>query len=92
MSITDRHISYGKQVLEALTRNKIRAKGDFRNEKLGYKVREAQTKKIPYMLIVGDKEMEDNRVTVRLRSGENIPLMPISAIIERIKKETEERR
>ena len=92
MSITDRHIPYGQQVLEALKQNKIRAKGDFRNEKLGYKVREAQTKKIPYMLIVGDKEVEENKVTVRLRNGENIPLMPVSDIIERIKKETEERR
>ncbi len=92
MSITDRHIPYGQQVLEALRQNKIRAKGDFRNEKLGYKVREAQTKKIPYMLIIGDKEVEENKVTVRLRGGENIPLMPVSDIIERIKKETEERR
>ena len=92
MSITDRHIPYGQQVLEALRQNKIRAKGDFRNEKLGYKVREAQTKKIPYMLIIGDKEVEENKVTVRLRGGENIPLMSVFDIIERIKKETKERR
>jgi len=92
ISITDRHVSYGKRVLEVLKENKIRAKGDFRNEKLGYKVREAQTMKIPYMVIVGDKEVENNGVTVRLRSGENLPLMPIYSLVERIKKEIEERR
>ncbi len=92
MSITDSHVPYGKKVLEVLKENKIRAKGDFRNEKLGYKVREAQTMKIPYMVIVGDKEVENNGVTVRLRSGENLPLMPISSLVERIKKEIEERR
>ena len=92
MSITDRHIPYGMQVLERIKKNGIRAKGDFRNEKLGYKVREAQTQKVPYMLIIGDKEMEEQGLTARLRSGENLPMMSIDAMIERIKRETEERR
>lgn len=92
MSITDRHIPFGMQALISLKKNGIRAKGDFRNEKLGYKVREAQTQKIPYMLIIGDKEVEKQLITPRLRSGENLPMMSIDAITERIKKETEERR
>ncbi len=92
MSITDRHIPFGTKVLEVLKENGIRAKGDFRNEKLGYKVREAQAQKVPYMLIIGDKEVEKQGITPRLRSGENLPLMPIEAIAERIKRETEERR
>ncbi len=92
ISITDKHISFGKKVLNILKENGIRVKGDFRNEKLGYKIREAQTQKIPYMLIVGDKEIEQNGVTARLRTGENLPLMSIESIIDRIKKEIQERR
>ena len=92
MSITDRHIPYGKKVVEVLKDNNIRVKGDFRNEKLGYKVREAQVQKIPYMIIVGDKEVDTNTVTVRLRSGENLPAISLDKIIERIKEEIKERR
>ncbi len=92
MSITDRHIPYGKKVVEVLKDNNIRVKGDFRNEKLGYKVREAQVQKIPYMIIVGDKEVDTNTVTVRLRSGENLPAVSLDKIIERIKEEIKERR
>ena len=53
----------------------IRVDSDFRNEKLGLKVREAQIQKIPYMLIIGDKESENNGVTPRLRNGKNLDFM-----------------
>ncbi len=92
LTVTDRHIPYGEKVLETLKAAEIRVKGDFRNEKLGLKVREAQLLKIPYMLIVGDKEVEQEGITPRLRSGENLPLMSIGAFIERIKEECSQRR
>jgi threonyl-tRNA synthetase len=92
LTVTDRHIPYAEKVLETLKDAEIRVKGDFRNEKLGLKVREAQLLKIPYMLIVGDKEVEQEGITPRLRSGENLPLMSIGAFIERVKEECSQRR
>ncbi len=92
LTVTDRNIPFGKEVLESLVRNGIRAKGDFRNEKLGYKVREAQLQKIPYMLIIGDRECEKKKVTPRLRTGENLPSMSVEEFLRRIKEEIRERR
>jgi threonyl-tRNA synthetase len=60
---------------------------DLRNEKLNYKIREAQLAKIPYMLIVGDKEKEDGTVTVRLRDGNNLPPMSIADFAAKITDE-----
>ena len=84
LTITDRHIPYGERVLEELLSRDIRAEGDFRNEKLGYKVREAQLEKIPYMLVVGDKEVEAGTVTPRERSGKNLGAMKLEEFIEMI--------
>ncbi len=84
LTITDRHIPYGERVLEELLGRDIRAEGDFRNEKLGYKVREAQLEKIPYMLVVGDKEVEAETVTPRERSGKNLGAMKLEEFIEMI--------
>ena len=84
LTITDRHIPYGERVLEELLGRDIRAEGDFRNEKLGYKVREAQLEKIPYMLVVGDKEVEAGTVTPRERSGKNLGAMKLEEFIEMI--------
>lgn len=72
LSVTDRHIPYGKTVYQQLMDAGIRVEGDFRNEKLGYKIREAQTQKIPYMLVIGDKEMASGEVAVRQRGGDNL--------------------
>ena len=84
LTITDRHIPYGEKVLEELLSRDIRAEGDFRNEKLGYKVREAQLEKIPYMLVVGDKEVEAGTVTPRERSGKKLGAMKLEEFIEMI--------
>ena len=65
----------------------LRIEKDLRNEKLNYKIREAQVAKIPYMLIVGDKEKVDQTVTVRMRDGANLPPMTISDFAEKIAKE-----
>ena len=63
---------------------------DLRNEKLNYKIREAQIMKTPYMLIIGDREMEDGTVTVRQRNGENLPPMRPQEFAELVRKECEQ--
>jgi len=61
------HHSYGREILEKLSAAGLRAELDDRNEKMGYKIREAQTQKVPYMLVVGDKEAQSGQVSVRNR-------------------------
>ncbi len=78
MNITDDQAEYGEVVFKELRKAGIRIEKDLRNEKLTYKIREAQVAKIPYMLIIGDKEVADNKVTVRLRNGENLSPMTVS--------------
>jgi threonyl-tRNA synthetase len=92
LTVTERHIPYAEEVLKSLRAAGIRVEPDFRNEKLGLKVREAQLQKTPYMLIVGDKEQEHEGVTPRLRDGKNLPLMDQKGFIEFIGEECRERR
>jgi threonyl-tRNA synthetase len=92
LTITDRHIRYGKDILEALSGAGVRTECDFRNEKLSYKVREAQMKKIPYMVVIGDKEMESGTVTVRVRDGRNLPPMSPDKLTATITEESQARR
>jgi threonyl-tRNA synthetase len=75
LNVTDNQAPYAEQVFARLRQEGIRIQKDLRNEKLGFKIREAQLGKIPYMLVIGDKEMENGTVTVRHRSGENLPAM-----------------
>jgi threonyl-tRNA synthetase len=82
VTVTDRHIPYGETVCSQLLEAGIRVESDFRNEKLGYKIREAQTQKIPYMLVIGDKEMASGQVAPRERGGDNLGAMPVSSFIE----------
>ncbi len=92
LTVTDRNIPFGEKVAEALLAAGIRAVSDFRNEKLGLKVREAQLKKIPYMLIIGDKECDNDGVTPRKRNGQNLSLMGVNEFIDLITKESRQRR
>ncbi len=92
LTVADRHIPHAQEVYGALKKAGIRVKADFRNEKLGFKVREAQVMKIPYMLIVGDKEVEAKGVTPRLRSGKNLELMDVAKFLEVIRDEIQQRR
>jgi threonyl-tRNA synthetase len=87
LNITDDQAEYGEAVFKELRKAGIRVEKDLRNEKLNYKIREAQVAKIPYMLIVGDKEVADKTVTVRLRNGENLSPMTISDFIALIADE-----
>jgi threonyl-tRNA synthetase len=92
LTVTDRCIPFGEKVLKGLIDADIRAEADFRNEKLGMKVREAQTQKIPYMLIIGDKEAEKAAITVRIRDGKNLPLMTERKFIDRVHEDCRQRR
>ena len=92
MNITDDQAEYCEAVYKKLRKAGLRIEKDLRNEKLNYKIREAQMAKIPYMLIIGDKEKESNTVTVRLRDGKNIADMPIDDFVEKINKECSEGR
>lgn len=77
LTVTDSQSEFATQVREALAARGLRVEADLRNEKLGYKVREAQLEKIPYMLVVGDKEKESGSVNVRVRQGDDPGLMSI---------------
>jgi threonyl-tRNA synthetase len=92
MNITDDQAEYGEEIFTQMRQSGLRIEKDLRNEKLNYKIREAQVAKIPYMLIIGDKEKQDGTVTVRLRDGKNLPPMPVADFIEKVKKECQEGR
>ncbi len=89
LTITDNNIEYANKVKEELEKEEIRVELDSRNEKIGYKIREAQLQKIPYMLVIGEKEMQNNTVGVRSRSDGDIGAIEISEFIEKIKTEIE---
>ena len=87
MNITDAQGEYCENVYQELRRSGVRIEKDLRNEKLNYKIREAQLAKIPYMLVIGDREAESGTVTVRERSGKNLPPMSVSDFAAKIKEE-----
>ncbi len=91
MPITDRTAEYAKSVAEKLEALGIRTETDLRNEKIGYKIREAQLKKIPYMLVVGDKEAEAGAVAVRTRAGEDKGAVALDEFIASISEEIRSR-
>jgi threonyl-tRNA synthetase len=88
LTITDKHAAFGEDVFQQLLSHSIRVEKDFRNESLRLKIREAQLQKIPYMVVIGDKEVEEGGVSPRLRSGENLKMMPLHEFISLIKKES----
>ena len=91
LPITDRCADYAKTVAEKLEDAGVRTETDLRNEKIGYKIREAQLQKIPYMLVVGDKEAEAGTVAVRTRSGEDRGAVPLEQFTADIVKEIREK-
>jgi len=88
LTITDKHAAFGEDVFQQLLSHSIRVEKDFRNESLRLKIREAQLQKIPYMVVIGDKEVAEGGVSPRLRSGENLKMMPLDEFISLIKKES----
>ncbi len=87
MSLTERTADYAGQIVEELKKFGLRAEVDNRNEKIGYKIREAQLEKVPYMFIVGDKEKEENKISVRSRKEGDLGVMGIEEIISKLVEE-----
>ncbi|OYY48916.1 MAG: threonine--tRNA ligase [Methylophilales bacterium 28-44-11] len=87
LNISDGQADYIRQVVEILKKNGIRCDLDLRNEKITYKIREHSLQKMPYLLVVGEREMQNGHVAVRTRKGEDLGSMSLDAFIERIKLE-----
>jgi threonyl-tRNA synthetase len=90
LNITDDQFHYCEAVYAKLRKLGVRVEKDLRNEKLNYKIREAQLMKVPYMLIVGEREKENGTITVRKRNGENLPAMTPQDFAERVRGECDE--
>jgi len=89
LTITDRNVNYGENVVKLLKKEGFRVEADFRNEKLNYKIRMAQKEKVPYMIILGDKEESDQVISVRTRKGEVINNLKLEDFINKIKIENQ---
>ncbi len=89
LTITDRADEAAKDIKRALDKSGIRAETDLRNEKIGFKIREAQLMKIPYMLVIGDQEVESGTVNVRTRKGEALGSMPVEDAIRMFQSEVD---
>ncbi len=89
VNITDAQGDYGRQVTQTLVEKGFRVQSDLRNEKVGYKIREHTMQKVPYLLVVGDREKETGEVSVRTRSGEDLGSMSLTGFIERLQAETQ---
>ncbi|MEW8354094.1 MAG: threonine--tRNA ligase [Candidatus Thiodiazotropha sp.] len=91
MNITDRQSEYLTKCLKSLQDNGFRVESDLRNEKIGFKIREHTLMRVPYLLVIGDREMEEGTVAVRTRGGEDLGAMPVNAFVERMKSEVMQR-
>ena len=87
LSITDSHAEYAQSVAQSLQKQGFRAVVDLRNEKIGYKIREHSVQKVPYQIVVGDKERDENQVAVRARGNVDLGSMPLSAFVERLQND-----
>ncbi|WP_442497241.1 threonine--tRNA ligase [Methylobacter sp. sgz302048] len=92
MTITDRHAEYASELAQNLEKQGFRVKLDLRNEKIGFKIREHSMQRVPYLLVIGDKEMEDQTVSVRTQKGEDLGSLSIGAFTERLTKEIEDKK
>lgn len=91
LPITDRHVAYARELAKLMQNSDIRVEVDDRNEKIGYKIREAQVQKVPYTLVVGDKEQENRSVAVRKRGQGDLGSRNVEGFIEELQKEISEK-
>jgi threonyl-tRNA synthetase len=87
MNITDKQSDFVEEVVNKLKKSGIRAISDLRNEKIGFKIREHTLKRVPYLLVVGDKEVEANEVAVRTRKGDDLGKFKVDDFVNQIKQE-----
>jgi threonyl-tRNA synthetase len=88
MNITDAQADYVQSIQKSLAQKGFRVANDLRNEKIGYKIREHTMQRVPYLLVIGDREKENGQVAVRTRSGEDLGVMSLDAFIQRLQDET----
>jgi threonyl-tRNA synthetase len=91
MNITDRQAEYAQDVANRLRDKGFRVEADLRNEKIGFKIRERTLQRVPYLLVVGDRERDQGTVAVRTRKGEDLGSMPLSALVDRLAGEVANR-
>jgi threonyl-tRNA synthetase len=91
LNITERQSAYADAIKEKLSKQGFRASTDLRNEKISYKIREHSLQKLPYQVVVGDKEMQAETVAVRTRSGEDLGAMSLEAFTARLQSEAQAR-
>jgi len=91
LNITDRQAGFCEEVAKSLQDKGFRVDLDLRNEKIGFKIREHTLQRTPYLLVIGDREMENRSVAVRTRGGEDLGSMSLDALIQRFEKEVVER-
>ncbi len=87
LNITDKQADYARQVEETLKKQGLRVKSDLRNEKIGFKIREHTLQRVPYLLVIGDREVESNSVAVRTRSGQDLGSRSVTALAEGLAEE-----
>jgi threonyl-tRNA synthetase len=87
ITITEKHIEYAEKVLQDLLSHDFRAEADFRNEMIGYKIREAQLAKIPYMAVIGDREVADGTISLRARKKKELATLKVEELINKVKEE-----
>ncbi len=92
MNITDRHAEYATQIMLDLEKQGIRVKLDLRNEKIGFKIRDHSMQRVPYLVIIGDKELEQQSITVRTQKGDDLGSLTILDFYERLKQEITDRK
>jgi threonyl-tRNA synthetase len=84
LTITDRQVDYAGQVTRDLNRSGFRVEADLRNEKIGFKIREHTLQRVPYLLVIGDREAQEGKLSVRTRTGEDLGSMTLAAFVERL--------
>ena len=90
--IADRHADYATEVLHLFEQQGIRAKIDLRNEKIGFKIREHSMQRVPYLVIIGDNELKEQRITVRTQKGDDLGSLAISEFTQRLTQEIADRK
>lgn len=91
MNITDSQSEYVNELTQKLSNAGIRVKADLRNEKIGFKIREHTLRRVPYMLVCGDKEVESGKIAVRTRRGKDLGSMDVNEVIEKLQQEIRSR-
>jgi len=92
INIADRHADYASRIMRDLEQQGIRVKIDLRNEKIGFKIREHSMQRVPYLVIIGDKELEEKNITVRTQKGEDLGGLSVNDFAGLVKQEIIDRK